>query len=100
MASPRVDGAMRDRSEDVRIKSCTELAFGIELIALTITVQDRTQLPDVGHDHFMAKLLQSLADQDRVCPTPSRVREDIGKPLIDRLRCRSERTRSVTSHLR
>jgi hypothetical protein len=78
MASPRVDGAMRDRSEDVRIKSCTELAFGIELIALTITVQDRTQLPDVGHDHFMAKLRsRSLIKIECVLPHHACVRTSV-----------------------
>ena len=60
----------------------------IDLIALPITVRDRTQLPDVGHDHIMAKLLQLLADPDRVGSRFHRHARmlNICKPLLDRLR--------------
>ena len=41
-----------------------------------VTVRDRPQLTNVGHDYFMAKLLQLFADPDRVVfqPPSPRVR--------------------------
>src|ERR1700677_3254306 len=50
-----LDGAVGDRPEDVRVKpriSCQLL--GVDLVALPITVRDRTQLANVRHDHFVA----------------------------------------------
>jgi hypothetical protein len=49
-----LNGAVGDRPEDVRVKpriSCQLL--GIDLVALPITVRDRTQLANVRHDHFV-----------------------------------------------
>jgi len=49
-----LDGAMGDRTKDVRIKpgiSCKLLS--IDLIALPVTVRDRPQLANVRHDDFV-----------------------------------------------
>jgi hypothetical protein len=58
------DGAVGDRPEDVRIETSVAcLLLGIHLIALTITMRDSPQFAHVGHDHFVPKLLQLLANE-------------------------------------
>jgi hypothetical protein len=87
------DGAVCNRPEDVRIEprvACDLLR--IDLIAFAIAVRDRPQLAHVRNNHFMAKLLQLLADPDRVNARLHRntsVRH-INEPLLDGLRCGPE----------
>jgi hypothetical protein len=60
---------MRDRSEDVRIKSCIpSQLLGVYLVALPVTMRDRPQLTDVRYDDLMSKFLKLLADPDRMGP--------------------------------
>jgi hypothetical protein len=88
-----LDGAMGNRSEDVRIKA--GIAFQvlrIDLIALTVAVRDRPQLAHVRHNNLVAKLLKLLADPNRVNAGLHRnasVRY-VNGPLIDGLRRRPE----------
>lgn len=88
-----LDSSVRDRTQYLRIEpGITGQFLSIDMVALPITVRDRPQLTNVGHNHFMAKLLQLLADPDRVGSSFHRhacVR-NICKPLINRLRCGSE----------
>jgi hypothetical protein len=88
-----LDSSVRDRTQYLRIEpGITSQLLSINLVALPITVRNRPQLTNVGHDHFMAKFLQLLADPDRMGSSFHRhacVR-NIRKPLIDRLRCGSE----------
>jgi hypothetical protein len=65
------DCAVRDGPQDLRIKTgvaCQLLS--IDLITLPITVRDRPQLPNVGHNHLMAEFLQRFADPDRMGSRP------------------------------
>jgi len=49
------DGAVSDRPKDVRIKpGIARQLLRIDLVALPITVRDRSQLTDVRHDDFVA----------------------------------------------
>jgi hypothetical protein len=71
----------------------------IDLIALTITVRYGSQFADVGHDHFVPKLQQLLADPDRVnaCLPGHTCRRQVRKPFLDRLWGGPETARSTTS---
>jgi hypothetical protein len=58
------------------------------LIALPITVRDRSQLTHVRHDDFVPWLLKLFADPDRVSSSLHRKPRwrHIGEPLLDSLR--------------
>ena len=90
-----LDGAMRDRPEDLRIEPrVTCQLLRIYIVALAVAVRDRSQLAYVRHDHLVAQLLKLFADPDRVNTglhrhTGVRHRRE---PLVDRLRCGSETT--------
>src|SRR5271154_1660085 len=80
---------MRNRPENVRIEMrLVGQLLCINLIAFAITVRYGSQFADVGHDHFVPKLLQLLADPDRVnaCLHGHTCRRQVSKPLLDRLR--------------
>ena len=87
------DSSVRDRTQDLGIQPCVaSQLLGIDLVALPVTVRDSSQLSHVGHDYLMAKFLQLFADPDRVrsgLHRNPRLRH-VGKPLLDRLRCRPE----------
>jgi hypothetical protein len=77
---------VRNRPEDFRIepRKAGQL-LGIYLVALAITVRDRSQLAHVGHDYFMAQFLKLLADPYRVRPCfhGDPHPRQVGKPLVD-----------------
>ena len=50
-----LDGAVGDRPKDVGIKPrISRQLLSIDLVALTVTMRDRSQLANVRHDHFVA----------------------------------------------
>jgi hypothetical protein len=87
------DSSMDNGTQDLWIESgVTGQLVGVYLIALPIAVRNRPQFPDVGHNNFMAKLPELLADPDRVRSSlhrHARLRY-IFKPLLDGLGCCSE----------
>jgi hypothetical protein len=70
--------------------------FGIYLIALPIAVRNRTQLTDVGHNDFVAKLLQLLTDPYRMRSSLHRHtrRQRIREPFLNGLG-RGSKTTSI-----
>src|SRR3984885_4247917 len=84
---------MGDRSQDLRIEpGIASDLFCIHRVALAVAVRDRPELAHVGHDYFVAQLLELFADPDRV---RSRLHRDprpaqIGKPLLDSRECRAK----------
>jgi hypothetical protein len=77
----------------LRIESrVTRQLLRIHLVALAIAVRDRSKLAHVRHQHFVPRLLQLLADPDRMRSSFHRDPSawQIGKPLVDSGRRRSE----------
>src|ERR1700678_2011336 len=84
---------MRDSPKYLRIEPrITCQLLRIHLVTLAITVRDPWQLTRVRHKYFVTEFPQLFADSDRM---RSRFHRDpgarqIGKPLVDACRCRSE----------
>ena len=95
-----LDRSMRDGSQYLWIETgIPRQLLGIDLIALPVTMRDRPQLTDVGHNDFMAQLLKLFADSDRVCSRrhPYSRWRPISEPLPMAFGVVRKRPRSTTS---